>query len=156
MAGYADNQNVAALTLLPLAILALDVALEKRKPIYFVAAAVALAAVPLTNWPGAIALTFAVLAYGLSQPAPATPVGAHRAIGTLAYALAITWIPPSTVFATQADTQGFAPVNRFTPHHLIYAAALAAGAWMLLRLTAAARAPRYLRFFLCSSSLWPG
>ena len=68
MAGYADNQNVASLTLLPLAILALDVALEKRRPIYFVAAAVALAAVPLTNWPGAIALTFAVLAYGLAQP----------------------------------------------------------------------------------------
>jgi hypothetical protein len=147
MAGYADNQNVAALTLLPLAILALDVALEKRKPIYFVAVAAALAAVPLTNWPGAIALTFAVLAYGLAQP------GLHRwaliaAIATLAYALAITWIPPSTVFATQADTQGFAPINRFTPHHLIYAAALAGGAWMLLRLTAAARAPGYLRFFL--------
>jgi hypothetical protein len=150
MAGYADNQNVAALTLLPLAILALDVALEKRKPIYFVAAAVALAAVPLTNWPGAIALTFAVLAYGLSQPA----AGALRrwaiiaAIGTLAYALAMPWIPPSTVFATQADTQGFAPVNRFTPHHLLYAGALAAGAWVLMRLTAAARTPRYLRFFV--------
>ena len=151
MAGYADNQNVAALTLLPLAILALDVALEKRRPIYFVAAAVALAAVPLTNWPGAIALTFAVLAYGISQWATRFRLSNWMLIaatGMLAYALAVPWIPPSTVFATQADTQGFTPVNRFTPHHLIFAAALAAGTWLLLRLTAAARAPRYLRFFL--------
>ena len=150
MAGYADNQNVAALSLLPLAILALDVALEKRRPVYYLAAAAALAAVPLTNWPGAIALTFAVLAYGISQPAAGW---LHRwpliaATGMLAYALAVPWIPPSTVFATQADTQGFAPINRFSAHHLIYAAALAAGTWVLLRLTAAARTPRYLRFFL--------
>jgi len=85
-----------ALTLLPLAILALDVALEKRRPIYFVAAAVALAAVPLTNWPGAIALTFAVLAYGLAQPG----AGGLRqwaliaAIGTLGYAVAVPGFRP--------------------------------------------------------------
>ena len=150
MAGYADNQNVAALTLLPLAMLALDVALEKRRPIYFVAAAVALAAVPLTNWPGAIALTFAVLAYGLVQPWAG---GLRRwaliaAMGALGYALAVTWIPPSTVFATQADTQGFVAANRFTARHLLYVAGLAAGTFALLWLTAAARAPRYLRFFL--------
>jgi len=150
MAGYADNQNVAALTLLPLAMLALDMALEKRRPIYFVAAAVALAAVPLTNWPGAIALTFAVLAYGLVQPRAG---GLRRwvrvaAMGALGYALAVTWIPPSTVFATQADTQGFVAANKFTAHHLMYVAALAAGTYVLLRLTAAVRAPRYLRFFL--------
>ena len=150
MASYSDNQNVAALTLLPLAILALDVALERSRPICFVAAGVALAAVPLTNWPGAIALTFAVLAYWLAQPRAGWLNRSLRvaAIIALAYALALPWIPPSTVFATQADTQGFAPVNRFMPRHLIYAAALAAGTWALLSLTAAARAPRYLRFFL--------
>ena len=150
MAGYADDPHVTSLTLLPLAILALDVALEKRRPVYYVSAALTLAAVPLTNWPGAIALTFGVLAYWLSQPGAG---GLRRlalilAIGTLGYALAIPWIPPSTVFTTQADTQGFLPVNRFTPRHLLYAAGLAAGSWMLLRVAAAVRAPRYLRFFL--------
>jgi hypothetical protein len=49
---------------------------------------------------------------------------------------------------TQADTQAFAPINRFTPHHLMYVAALALGTWVLLRIAAAARVPRYLRFFL--------
>lgn len=150
MVGYSDNPHVTSLTLIPLAILALDVALARRRPIAFVAAAAALAAVPLTNWPGAITLTFAVLAYGFSQ----SKAGAARrwtlmaGIGVLAYALAVPWIPPSTILATQADTQGFVPANRFAAHHLIYAAALAAGTWGLLRLAAAARAPRHLRFFL--------
>ena len=53
MAVYGDNPHVTSLTLLPLAVLALDLALEKRRPIYYVFAASALAAVPLTNWPGA-------------------------------------------------------------------------------------------------------
>jgi len=151
---YGDSPHVSSLTLIPLAILALDMALKKGRPIYYVGAALALAAVPLTNWPGAIALTFAVLAYGLSQVRTGgLRRGLRRwvliaATGALAYCLAVTWIPPSTVFTTQADTQGFVPVNRFTPRHLAYAAGLAAGAWMLLRLAAALRTPRYLRFFL--------
>ena len=66
LVGYADSPHVASLTLIPLAILALDLALEKRRPIYYVAAALALASVPLTNWPGAIVLAFAVISYGLS------------------------------------------------------------------------------------------
>jgi hypothetical protein len=150
MAFYSDNPHVTSLALIPLAILALDVALEKRRANYYVAAALALAAVPLTNWPGAIVLTFAVLAYGLAQPLAGAPRRWLRiaAIGALGYALAITWIPPSTILATQADTQGFAPVNRFTAHHLIYAAVLIAGVCALLWLLRAARAPRYLRFFV--------
>jgi hypothetical protein len=147
---YGDSPHVSSLTLIPLAILALDLALERRRPIYYVCAALALAAVPLTNWPGAIVLTFAVMAYGLSQPgAGALRRGATiAAIGVLAYAFAVPWIPPSTVFTTQADTQVFDTANRFTPHHLLYVAGLAAATWALLWLTAAARAPRYLRFFL--------
>ncbi len=148
MVGYADNPHVASLTLLPLAILALDVALEKRKPVYMVLAAIALAAVPLTNWPGAIALAFAVVAYGLS---PGKAGAARRwitlaGIGILGYCMAIRWIPPSTVIATQADTQGFLPANRFGARHLVYAAVLIAGAWLLLWLTK--RVPGYQRFFL--------
>ena len=150
MVGYSDNPHVTALALIPLAILALDVALEKRRPVYFVAAAMALAAVPLTNWPAAIVLTFAVLAYGLSQPADGAPRRwmLIAGVGALAYALAAPWIPPSTILATQSDTQGFGPDNRFTPHHLIYVVALAAGTWLVLRVAAAARAPRYARFFV--------
>ncbi|HVN04875.1 MAG TPA: hypothetical protein VMT86_10685 [Bryobacteraceae bacterium] len=141
---YGDSPHVSSLTLIPLAILALDLARERRKPIYIVGAALALASVPLTNWPGAIVLAFAVVAYGLSfSRRDWLVIGAAAFLG---YAFAVPWIPPSAVIVTQANTQGFLPVNRFAPHHLVYAAILALSTWVLLRVTA--RLPVYLRFFL--------
>jgi hypothetical protein len=150
MATYGDNPHVTSLTLLPLAILALDVALEKRRPIYYVAAALALAAVPLTNWPGAIALACAAIAYGLSLPSAGRLRVWARMIGlaALAYALAAPWMPPSTILNTQAAVQSLDPANRFNPYHLVYIAIVAAATWILLRLFSFARVPGYLRFFL--------
>jgi hypothetical protein len=149
MATYGDNQHVASLTLLPLAILALDLALEKRRPVYYVFAALALAAVPLTNWPGAIVLACAVVAYGLSIANGGVLIWA-RIAGTcaLAYAIAIPWMPPSMIVNTQADVQSLDPANRFGPRHLLYIAILAVSTWLLLRLFVAAKTPGYLRFFL--------
>jgi len=165
MAVYGDNPHVASLALVPLAILALDVALERRRPVYYVAAALALAAVPLTNWPGAIVLACAVGAYGLCMPIPSRdPVPSRdrkgavpgrlgtwartAGVGALAYAMVIPWLPPSAIITTQSAVQGFDPAYRFNPHHLAYLAILAVCTWVLLRLLSAARAPGYLRFFL--------
>jgi hypothetical protein len=150
MASYGDNPHVASLTLLPLAILALDLALERRRPIYYVSAALALAAVPLTNWPGAIALTCAAIAYGLSIASGgwlwrwARMIG----VGALAYAMTMPWMPPSTIVNTQAAVESFDPAYKFSPRHLVYIAMVAFCTWILLRLFSAARAPGYLRFFL--------
>ena len=121
LVGYADSPHVASLTLIPLAILALDLALEKRRPIYYVAAALALASVPLTNWPGAIVLAFAVISsHGLSLDCGERLRGwaVILAISALGYAFAIPWAPPSTVLTTLADTQKFEQVNEFAPRHL--------------------------------------
>lgn len=154
MVTYGDNPHVVSLTLVPLAILALDVALEKRRPLYYVLAALALAAVPLTNWPGAIVLAGAVLAYALSLPDDGSLRVRLRTwlrmlgIGALAYALAITWLPPSTIITTQSAVQGFESANRFNWHHLVYIAFVAAGAWILLQILSPARVPAYLRFFV--------
>ncbi len=154
MVFYADNPHVVSLTLLPLAILALDLALAKRRPIYYVAAAMSLAADALTNVPGAIALTCAVLAYGLATGAGA---GLPRwlrqwtgiaAIGALAYSYAIAWLPPSTILTTQADAQSTNPAHKFSPHHLVYLAVLIVCTWLLLRLFSTLRTPTYLRFFV--------
>ena len=49
------------MTLLPLAILLLDLAARKRKGYYLAAAAAAIAAVVLTNWLGAFSLAIAVV-----------------------------------------------------------------------------------------------
>jgi hypothetical protein len=151
MAVYGDNPHVTSLTLLPLALLALDLALERRRPIYYVSAALALAAVPLTNWPGAIALACAVVAYGLSIANGGGWLWRWTrmiGLGALAYAMAIPWMPPSTILNTQAAVQGFDPAYKFNPHHLVYVAVVVAGTWLLMRLFSAARLPEYLRFFL--------
>jgi hypothetical protein len=150
VATYGDAPHVVSLTLLPLAILALDLALERKRPIYYVAAALALAAVPLTNWPGAIVLACAVAAYGLTIAHGGRWRNWARmgGMGALAYALAIPWMPPSTIFNTLTDVRSLDPANRFGPWHLLYIAMAAVCAWILLRLFSAVRAPGYLRFFL--------
>ncbi|HLY19097.1 MAG TPA: hypothetical protein VKR61_17835 [Bryobacteraceae bacterium] len=150
MVFYADNPHVVSLTLLPLAILALDAALERRRPIYYVAAALAMAAVPLTNVPGGIALACAVIAYGLATAHGDGPRRWARiaGVGALAYAFALPWLPPSTILTTQADAQSTNPAHRFSLHHLGYLAAAIVCTWILLRLFSAARVPAYLRFFL--------
>jgi hypothetical protein len=146
---WGDSPHVCSLTLIPLAIVALDVALARRRPVFFVLAALALAAVPLTNWPGAIVLAFALMAYGFSLPSKTRPRAAASILGValLAYCLAVPWMPPSTVINTETEVQAWSAANRFSLHHLVYAAAIGAGIWILLRLTArGVEAP--LRFFL--------
>jgi hypothetical protein len=147
---YGDSPHVCSLTLIPLAILALHVALEKRTPLTFVLAAAALAVVPLTNWPGAIVLAAAVLAYLIAMPEHARlKTWAYVCgMGALAYAFAVPWMPPSTVINTETDVQGYLPDNQFAGRHLAYALAIAAATWAIVRLARALGAPRYLRFFL--------
>ena len=150
LVGYADSPHVSSLTLIPLAILALDLALERRRPIYYVAAALALASVPLTNWPGAIVLAFAVVAYGLST-AWGNWLGRWSrivAISALGYGFAMPWAPPSTILMTVDDAQKIEPGSQFVPHHLVYAVVLVVCTLILLRVFAAVRVPGYLRFFL--------
>jgi hypothetical protein len=150
MVGYADSPHVSSLTLIPLAILALDFALEKRRAIYYVSAAVALALVPLTNWPGALALTLAVIAYGLSMN---RAVWLRQwplifAICTLGYAFALPWMPPSTIVTTVVDAPKLEPANPFTSGHFIYLAALVIANLILVRLFSTWRVPKHLRFSL--------
>jgi hypothetical protein len=147
---YGDSPHVASLTLVPLAILALDVALQRRTPLTFVLASVALAAVPLTNWPGAIVLAAAVIAYAITMPESAR-IRTWLSIcgmGALAYAFAVPWIPPSTIINTEADVQANLPDYRFAGRHLAYVLVIAAATWAVVRLSRALHAPRYLRFFL--------
>src|SRR5262249_51009117 len=60
---YGEGPHVTSLTLLPLAIGLLALALEKSRAPYYIAAALGLVAVALTNWLGAFALAVAVACY---------------------------------------------------------------------------------------------
>jgi hypothetical protein len=138
---FGDGPHVAALALLPLAILALHWALEKWSSIRVFTAAVALAAVVLTNWLGAFALAIAVVSYMLARAG--TPgwfklAGKVTITGAVAYALAAPWITLSTLEAVQKNAQYVIGEYPLTHKQLYYALALAAVAlfewWVLSRL----------------------
>ena len=63
---YGEGPHLTSLLFLPLAVGMVHVALEKRRPIYYVGAALAVAAVVLSNWIGAFALALALSAYLLA------------------------------------------------------------------------------------------
>ncbi len=67
---YGEGPHVTALTLLPLAILLLDLALERKRAPYFALAALTFASVALTNWLGALGLALGVVAYVLAKRIP--------------------------------------------------------------------------------------
>lgn len=104
---YGEGPHVAALTLLPLAILLLHLALTKRKAHYSFAAALGLAAVVLTNWLAGFALALGVVAYLLAKWGQGRWRNYFYAalIGVAAYCLAMPWVPPSTIATTQFNAQ---------------------------------------------------
>ncbi|HVX66776.1 MAG TPA: hypothetical protein VHA11_09255 [Bryobacteraceae bacterium] len=96
---YGEGPHIAALTLLPLALLLVALAVRKRRPVWWVLAGLAMAAVALTNYIGAFALAAALPAWLLSTPEGTRPRPwlAVAATGAYAYAIACCWIPPSTL-----------------------------------------------------------
>jgi hypothetical protein len=113
---YGEGPHLTSLLFLGLAIGLLHVALEKRRPVYYVLAALGMSAVVLSNWIGAFALAIAVAAY----------LAAFRgwiraaALGCYAYAMAMPWATPSTIATIRAN----APLvgGRFEPNLLVEAA----------------------------------
>lgn len=101
---YGEGPHVAALTLVPLALLLLDLALTRKRIGYSISAAAAFAAVALTNWIGAVALALGVAAY-LFTTRSRRDFGRLLLIAAAAYGMAMPWIPPSTIAAVHANSQ---------------------------------------------------
>jgi hypothetical protein len=122
--GYGEGPHVSSLTLLLVALAATHAALKTKTGWRLVAAAVAVASVPLTNWLGAFALACGVLAMSLSmhKPEPARIL----TIGLLAYAFAAPWIKPSTVADIQRNAQLIASYTMGAPQYAYLAI------WLLL------------------------
>ncbi len=127
---YGEGPHLTALALLPLAIVALDIAVGRRKPLYYVLAAASMAAVVLSNWLGAFALGLAVIAWLLICPARVRTWVTVCAIAILAYLLACPWIPPSTIRAIQFNARAiggdYTGVYHLLPLRLLCGAAILA------------------------------
>jgi hypothetical protein len=106
---YGEGPHVSSLTLLPFAILAIELAMRRRRGPYFALAAVMLAATALTNWFGAVTLALAIVCLLIAK------IGERQAIlpqvlwiagiGATAYCLAMPLVPPSTIFVTQVNAK---------------------------------------------------
>ena len=104
---YGEGPHLTAVAMIPIVILVLHGAVALRNRVCIALAPFALAAVALTNWPGSMGLSLAVLAYCLSQ------VGAFRisnwlvliGTGVAAYLIASPWLPPSVIRAVIRNAQ---------------------------------------------------
>ena len=98
---YGEGPHVAALTLLPLVLILLIVAFEKRRPIWWLLAAMGISSVLLTNWLATTELILMVAAWLLAcSEKPWWKRWLEAAgLGAGAYAIASPWIPPRTVWA---------------------------------------------------------
>jgi len=104
LVAYGEGPHVMSLTLLMLALLAFHVAMEKGGALRVCLAAVAIAAVALTNWLGTFALALLIASYLMSLGVKARWLRTAL-IGVIAYTLAVTWIPPSTIRGISYNAQ---------------------------------------------------
>jgi hypothetical protein len=150
---WGEGPHVAALTLIPLAILFLDLALERRRAFYFMLAALSFASVALTNWIGAFALALGVLAYvlacllGTRVPGKlfVRDLALVGSIAITAYCLASPWIPPSTIAAVQTNSKFIGGDYTDAGPQLLRWAPVILLALVVLKFTLR-RVPAYLQF----------
>jgi hypothetical protein len=146
---YGEGPHTSAVALIPVVILVLHGAVALRNRVCIALAPFALAAVALTNWPGSMGLTMAVLAYCLSQ------IGSFRlrqwlalaGMGIAAYLISSPWLTPSVIAAAlrnarQSDATSYGAAQLWPG--LILAATIA----ILLLVFRWAAADRWLRFFV--------
>ena len=146
---YGEGPHVTSMALLPLVILALQHALERRTRRSFALAALAIATLFLTNVPGTMATGLAVFCWIAVQPAGRWARGWAVAAGAsgLAYAIACYGVPPSSLATIVGNVgpmhTGFWFALHKTPLLLPGALIAAAALGYLLRYS---RLPLFARF----------
>jgi hypothetical protein len=159
LVNYGEGPHITSMCLLALAIGMLHVAFEKRKPWWWMAAAFALAAVPMTNWLGGMALAMGLTAYlfaGLPGGQKTLPnLVRTGALGLWAYAIALPWLSPATIAVIRANAPRVANNFRADSTQRAFVASVAAAflllAWAMQRWKLA----RHIRFAILAS-LIPG
>jgi len=108
LGAYGDAPHMFGFALIPFAILALDTALKRRRPVHYLIAALVMAAILLTNWLGSMALACSVVAWLLATTDARGDISRWvmtALIALSAYLLACPWIPPSTLRVIAAGGQ---------------------------------------------------
>ncbi len=135
---YGEGPHTTAVAAIPLVILALHAAVCLRRRAWAAVAPFAVAAVVITNWPGSMGLSMAILAYCISRAGAARRIHWPLliGIGLVAYLIVAPWIPPSTiasVFANAQQSDGTSLGGRQLLPALVVAASLCAAHLLLSR-----------------------
>ena len=140
LVGYGEGPHVTSMTLLPIAIVCLHLAFERKRPLFYLLGCFSLAGVVLTNWLGAFALAAAAVSYLLARRSSRREWAVALAMAVASYALASPWIPPTTLAAVRTNAQRVGGAFELGAQHLIYLgvalAALAALHTVLIRFRA--------------------
>jgi len=146
---YGEGPHTTALAMLPLAILLLHRAMTAEGKHKAIIAAVALAAVVMTSWPGSVGLTMAVVAYLVSRigQRPGIRWVTLAALCVGGYLLICPWLPPSMILFVQTNAQRSDPPDAAGLRllALAVAAALCCALYFVLQRT---RANPWMGFFL--------
>lgn len=104
---YGEGPHITSLALLPIAIFLIHRAVTDGRRYAAVIAPLIIAAIALTNWPGSVGLSFAIVSYIVSRIGSQPPLHWSRlvAICTCAYAIVSPWIPPSTILSVVRNAQ---------------------------------------------------
>ncbi len=102
---YGESPHIVSMTLLPIAVLLWDVALDRRRPLFAMLAAIGAAATVLTSWLGGFALALMIAALLLSRGPDLRDLKWTAAIAIVAYCIAMPWAPPSAIAATQFNSK---------------------------------------------------
>jgi hypothetical protein len=142
---YGEGPHMTAMFLLPLVIWVLHRAMADRDWRAIAATPVALAVVPLTNWPGTIGLSMAIAAYVLSRVSAIKNWAILLCSAVLAYLISCSWIPPSILRAVTRNAQQ-SDATMLGISQLAAFAGLAAALFGLHRLFERFRAGWWVRF----------
>jgi hypothetical protein len=104
---YGEGPHTAALALIPLAILALHRGITLGRRGWLAFAPLAIASVALTNWPGSVGLSMAILAYSISHLDSWRRTQWLSLIGVaiIAYFIAAPSMPPSSLLGVLTNAQ---------------------------------------------------
>ena len=141
---YADMPHLTVVMLVPLALIAIDLAVVQRRGWAIALSTLLVSSILLTNWPGTVGFAMALVAYALSHKDRIDWYATAVVLGC-AYLIACPWIPPWTLLSVGRNAQE-SDGSAFGAWQLVYALVVLGIIGALLFVFRRLKASEWLRF----------